>query len=96
MQPPAPSLRRRSRKPQHVALADKSEDSSGGSVPPPPAANTRQSAGSLMWYMLEQVGRLVEGWHEAGSCMLEPLFSTLTPPGCLPAATPSTGEVCRR
>ncbi len=56
MQPPAPSLRRRSRKPQHVALADEREESSGGSVPPPPAANTRQSAGSLMWYMLEQVG----------------------------------------
>ncbi|KAI3438862.1 hypothetical protein D9Q98_001279 [Chlorella vulgaris] len=46
-----PSLRKRQRKPAHGSASGGGmrSDDSGGSVPP-----QRQSAGSLMWYMLEQ------------------------------------------
>ncbi|KAL4430145.1 hypothetical protein ABPG77_004927 [Micractinium sp. CCAP 211/92] len=47
--PPPPTLRRRHRKPLHGAGAGEADESSGGSAPV-----ARQSAGSLMWYMLEQ------------------------------------------
>ncbi|KAL4434167.1 hypothetical protein ABPG75_000608 [Micractinium tetrahymenae] len=47
--PPPPTLRRRHRKPQLGGGGGEAEESSGGSVPA-----ARHSAGSLMWYMLEQ------------------------------------------
>jgi hypothetical protein len=97
-----PSLRRRQRKPQHAAGGAgaggaQSDTSSDGSVPA-----QRQSAGSLMWYMLEQVGACCCTGLPSYRLPCRCLYSGFLPPDpttyggvlSLLSLTPSTDSCC--